>query len=289
MKAPIAILFAIVFLLGSATAAEADHGPNPCDGRVTTDCGGVSASGEQGEFHGLIAVTGLDAVFEMSSHSGTKAGCGDCEWTLIAACPSNDPTDPGGATLCPGAVNAPTCRRGVLERLYLSDADTEYRLVETLCFHKANHVVPIGEIALVDVQRYLRDVTPPDLVIRTQPRLATLAGLTTRFQATTPARLHPAQFGGGEITETITIAPIRSDWRWGDGDATGWVETAPMQTHRYISAGIEHGGLTTRWGATYTITFEGATFGPYDATGQLTRVQPFRLPVHTSTPHLTSQ
>jgi hypothetical protein len=270
-------------LLGMSDHAHAGG----CINRNAT-CG-VAAHAQEGEFQGLIAVTGIPAVFETSSHSGTKAGCGDCEWTLIAACPSNDPTNPSGATLCPGAVNAPTCRRGVLERLYLSDADTEYRLVDTLCFRKANHVVPIGVIALGDVQRYLHDVTPPDLVIQTQPRVATLAGLPTMFSAAPPTTLRPAPFGGGEVTETITIAPIRSNWRWGDGDATGWVPTAPTQTHRYIAGGIEHGGLTTQWGATYTITFEGATFGPYDANGQLTKQQLFRLPVHTSTPHLISQ
>jgi hypothetical protein len=268
----------------SSASALGDRG---CGGILGTHCGAQSDP-NKGEFQGLIAVSGIPTVFEISTHSGTKAGCGDCEWTLIAACPSNDPTNPGGATLCPGAVNAPTCRRGVLERLYLSDADTEYRLVTTLCFHKTNRVIPVGVIAFADVRNYLRDVTPPGLVIHTQPRVATLAGLPTKFRATAPAALRPAPFGGGGITETITIAPVRSNWRWGDGDATGWVATAPTQTHRYIAGGIEHGGLTTQWGATYTITFEGATFGPYAANGRLTRQQAFRLPVHTSTPHLTS-
>jgi hypothetical protein len=274
--------------MAGAPPAVAGNDPPPCGGRVTTDCGGVQANGQQGEFHGLIAVTGLPAVFDTSSHSGTKPGCGDCEWTLIAACPTNDPHDPTGATLCPGATNAPSCRRGVLERLFLSDADVAYQFVETLCMRKANHVVPVGQIALGDVQRYLHDVTPPDLVISTQPRVATLAGLRTLFQAKPPEALRPAPFGGGEVTETITIAPIRSNWSWGDGDATGWVATSPTQTHRYVSGGVEHGGLTTQWGATYTISFEGATFGPYDATGRLTKQQAFRLPVHTSTPHLVS-
>jgi hypothetical protein len=288
MRAITILLLAAYVLFGSASMASASRGA-PCDGRVTPDCGGVTADPQQGEFQGLIAVTGIPSVFETASHSGTKAGCGDCEWTLIVACPTNNPGDPGGARSCKEAVNAPTCRRGVLERLYLSDADTTFRLVDTLCLHKTNRVVPIGVIALGDVRRYLHDVVPPDLVIQTQPRVATLAGLPTMFSATTPATLRPTPFGGGEITETITIAPIRSNWRWGDGDATGWVATAPTQTHRYIAGGIEHGGLTTQWGATYTITFEGATFGPYDANGRLTKQQAFRLPVHTSTPHLTSQ
>jgi hypothetical protein len=250
---------------------------------------GVTADPHQGDFHGLIAVTGIPWVLRKSAHSGTKAGCGDCEWTLIAACPRNDPTDPGAARLCRQATNAATCRHGVLERLYLSDADADYRLIATLCMRGTNDVVPIGDRARADVTRYLRNVTPPDLVISTRPRLATLAGLSTRFQARTPTRLRPAPFGDGEITETITIAPLRSDWRWGDGDSSGWVATTPTQSHRYLAGGVERGGLTTRWGATYTITFEGVTLGPYDAVGRLTRQQSFRLPVHTSTPHLVSQ
>ncbi len=243
----------------------------------------------QGDFHGLIAITGIPSVFQDAAHAGTKPACGDCEWTLIAACPKNDPADPGAARLCTAATNAATCRRGVLERLYLSDADVDYQLVATLCMHKANQVIAIGDRARADVANYLRDVTPPDLVIDTRPRLSTLAGLLTKFRAHLPAQLRPAPFGGGGITETITIAPIQSNWSWGDGDATGWVTTTATRTHRYIAGGDEHGSLTTRWGATYTITFEGVTLGPYDAVGQLTRQQAFVLPVHTSTPHLVSQ
>jgi hypothetical protein len=282
------IIVAITLILSFVAFHPLRANAEPCHGAFATDCG-VKTDPQQGDFRGMIAITGMPAVFETTSHAGTKAGCGDCEWTLIAACPSNDPSNPGHATLCQGAVNAPTCRRGVLERLYLSDADTEYRLVDTLCLQKTNRVIPVGNIAFGDVLRYLRDVTPPNLVITTQPRQATLAGLPTRFRAAPPARLRPTPFGSGEVTETITIAPIRSNWRWGDGDATGWVATAPTQTHRYLAGGVEHGGLTTQWGATYTITFEGVTLGPYDATGRLSRQQGFRLPVHISTPHLTSQ
>lgn len=289
MKAlAIALLTVSIAVLGLQISASA-AGAGPCVGRVTTNCGGVHARGQQGDFHGLIAVTGIPAVFQTSAHAGTKPGCGDCEWTLIAACPTNDPADSGHARLCTEATNARTCRRGVLERLYLSDADADYRLVATLCMHNTNRVVPIGDRARADVARYLKDVTPPDLVISTRPRGSTLAGLPTRFRATTPAQLRPTPFGDGVITETIRIAPTRNDWTWGDGGTTGWVATAPIQVHRYLAGGVARGGLTTRWGATYTITFQGITLGPYDADGQLTRRQAFGLPVRTSTPHLVSR
>jgi hypothetical protein len=169
----VAVTFLIAFVASTSMALAAPL-DGPCGTFENSDCG-VSSNAQEGQFHGLIAITGMPSVFETTSHSGTKAGCGDCEWTLIAACPSNDPGNPGHATLCQGAINAPTCRRGVLERLYLSDADTQYRLVDTLCLKKTNRVIPIGNIAFGDVQRYLRDVTPPDLVITTQPRQATLS------------------------------------------------------------------------------------------------------------------
>jgi hypothetical protein len=280
--------FALLVILVSWSSGASASPKVDCGSFDTSTCG-VTADPHEGQFHGLIAVSGVPSVLELSARSGTKAGCGDCEWTLIAACPENNPGDPGAAKVCAGAIDAPTWRGGVLERLYLSDADIEYRLMDTLCLHPADTVIGIGDRAAADVQRYLRDVTPPDLVIDTHPHAATLAGLPTRFHASTPVALHPTPFGTGQITETITITPIRSTWSFGDTTHTGWVPTDAVQTHRYLTGGVDRGGLITRWGATYTITFDTATYGPYDAVGQLTRQQGFTLPVHTASPHLTSQ
>jgi hypothetical protein len=100
--------------------------------------------------------------------------------------------------------------------------------------------------------------------------------------------LKPAPFGGPDITETITIAPSQADWRWGDASISGWTPAKTTLTHSYIKGGVAHGRLATKWGATYTITYQGQVFGPYDATGQLTKQQTFTLPVDTSTPTLVS-
>ena len=131
-------------------------------------------------------------------------------------------------------------------------------------------------------------VIPPDLDISTKPTAATLAGLATYFTARTPATLRPAPFGDGEITETITMAPSQTDWRWGDGSASGWATAAATVSHSYVHGGNAAVDLTARWGATYTITYQGETYGPYNAVGQLTKQQTLALPVRTSTPTLVS-
>ncbi|HWB66413.1 MAG TPA: hypothetical protein VG708_06260, partial [Mycobacteriales bacterium] len=138
-----------------------------------------------------------------------------------------------------------------------------------------------------DVAKYLKDVTPPDLVISTRPRDGTLAGLPTWFAAHAPSRLRPTPFGSGQITETITIHPMRSKWQFGDGTAVTRTATATAR-HTYLRGGHRRGRLTTRWGATYTISYAGGSYGPYHATGTLVRRQRFSMPVHTSRPVLVS-
>jgi hypothetical protein len=129
---------------------------------------------------------------------------------------------------------------------------------------------------------------PPDLIVATRPRAATLAGLPTYFRARPPASLRPAPFGGPDITETITIAATRADWRWGDGSASGWTSAGSTHRHSYLHGGTAPGRLRTRWDATYTITYAGQTFGPYHAKGHLMKRQTFTLPVRTSSPTLVS-
>lgn len=43
-----------------------------------------------------------------------------------------------------------------------------------------------------------------------------------------------------------------------------------------------------RWGATYTVSYDGQTFGPYDATGRLSERETFLEHVATSSPVLVS-
>jgi hypothetical protein len=97
------------------------------------------------------------------------------------------------------------------------------------------------------------------------------------------------RFGGTGVTETITIAPLRASWAWGDGDRSGWVAIGRMVRHSYLHGGMAAVQLTVRWGATYLIGYDGAAFGPYDADGRLTKAQELRLPVRTSSPVLVSR
>jgi hypothetical protein len=85
------------------------------------------------------------------------------------------------------------------------------------------------------------------------------------------------------------VAPRITDWRWGDGSASGWASTTAVATHAYSRGGTDNVRLTTRWGATYTITYEGRIYGPYAATGQLTKQQTLGLAVDTSSPTLVSR
>jgi hypothetical protein len=113
--------------------------------------------------------------------------------------------------------------------------------------------------------------------------------LPTYFRARRPGGLAPVPFGGPEITETITIAPVRAAWQWGDSGSSGWVPASRTLRHTYGRGTVAHGRLIVEWAATYTITYGGATYGPFDATGRITNAQPFRLPVRTSSPVLVSR
>jgi hypothetical protein len=277
----VAIMAAVCLPASAARAAK-------CGGFNSGSCG-VGSNPIAGDFHGVIAVHNVPWVLELSSHAGSKAGCADCSWTVLLDCHTQSASNPGPAQDCTGANNSANCHRPQLryQLLLSTDAVTD-ELVGTLCLGGGVDPIPLGDHAAGDVRRYLRDVTPPNLAISTKPKAAALAGLATFFTARSP-ELRPAPFGDGEITETITIAPIRSDWRWGDGSRSGWTAAATTVTHTYLSGGSDAVRLSTRWGATYTITFEGQTVGPYDAVGQLTKEQRISLAVLTSTPTLVSR
>jgi hypothetical protein len=237
----------------------------------------------------LIAVRGAPWVFDLAGHGGTTAGCGDCTWSTVLACHTASPTNPGGPVDCAAANIAAGCPKGQLSfRLYLTTDTATDTFEGLLCLGGTRQIIPISDQAKGDVERYLKDVVPPNLEIATKPAAATLAGLATYFAARPPATLAPAPFGGPEITETITIAPIQSDWRWGDGTASGWAAATSSLIHFYAHGGNALVALTTRWGATYTIIYQGQTFGPYNAVGQLTKRQTLTMPVRTSSPTLVS-
>jgi hypothetical protein len=266
-----------------------------CGDILTSQCG-VASDPDSGDFHGLIMVNGQPGVLETAAGAGTQPGCGDCVWTIVLACVFSHPDDPDTEHPCTGSLRARLCEPGQsLFRLYLSTAAVTNRLVDAICLGGIDDVIPVGDIAAADVERYLQDVVPPDLVISVQPPNGVLAGLPAYFRVRPPDSLAPVPFGGPEITETITIAPADFTWHWGDGTADLVTDDpgAPYPdgkvTHTYLTAGDVDGLLTTRWGATYTITVAGATYGPYDATGgPVARDQPFALTVTAAHSHLVS-
>lgn len=284
------LLAALGCCVGTTLVAAAAGGD--CGQRAQA-CGGVTAEEGAGEFRGVITVAGHPEVLEAALHSGSQ-DCADCEWTLLPACPRNPATRATDTTMCGGAGEAPRCEAqgAVLFRLFLSTATTPPRQVDLLCLGgKEPTVVPVTQLAATDVANYLKDVHPPDLTMTIDPGSGVPAGLPTYFQVRPPAGLQPVPFGGGQVTETITIKPAEYDWAWGDGADSGWITDAGGRypngtlTHTYVHAGRITGTLTTRWSATYTIHVGGATLGPYDATGTVTHQQPFRTKVfaaHTS-------
>jgi hypothetical protein len=270
-----------------AHAADAAGGTN-CPGPWTKRCG-VGTNPDAGYFHGLIAVKGDPWVLNDAARSGTKPGCGDCTWTIVVACPDQSPGNPGSTHHCVTAGGAPQCRPGqLLYRVYLTTHAVTDSLQGVICLGDGQDPIPIGTDAAADVARYMKNVIPPDDVIATIPNDATLAGLSTRFRAHPPGSLRPVPFGGPDLTESITIAPATSRWTWGPGETSGWSVTGRTVRHVFDRGGVDHGTLATRWRATYTLSFGGRTFGPYDAVGRVTKEQSFTLPVRTSSPVLVS-
>lgn len=287
------LLASTMFVLcGVAQVANAD---THC-GDLTTSLCGVTSEPAKGDFHGLIMVRDQPDVLDRAASAGTTAGCGDCVWEIILACPGTVPGDPKDGVSCGAASNAPRCRPGQqVYRLYLTTTATANQFEGPLCLGRITDVIPVGNIAAADVDRYLRDVVPPALTVTTSPPNGTLAGLPTYFAVRPPTTLKPAPFGGAAVRETITLTPSAYAYQWGDGSTTDWTTDAGdlyprgTLTHRYTRGGLADGSITTRWGGTYTITVAGRTFGPYDAVGTVTHRQAFTLPVFTARSQLVSR
>jgi hypothetical protein len=205
---------------------------------------------------------------------------------VALACPTSSPTDPSA---CGGDGNPLTCATGqLLYRLYLTDAAVTDEVVGELCLGGPSRLIPIGDQAMADVSRYLATATPPRLTLAIRPAGLTLAGLPTELRLRPPVGLHPTEFGGPEVTEAITLHVESTQWSFGDGSTAARQTGDPAVTHRYLAAGTDQIRLTVRWGATYLVGYAGQTFGPYDATGQLTAVQVRAERVGTSSPVLVS-
>jgi hypothetical protein len=266
-----------------------------CGSLLTSQCGVIGES-TKGDFHGLIMVPGEPGLLDAALHASSQAGCGDCVWTVILACPLNSPNDPNNQQPCVGTTQGTTCPKGQQPyRVYLTTSTVNNRLVDVICLGGVKDVIDITDRAATDVQNYLKNVMPPDLVLTTQPPRGALAGLPAYFMVRPPAQLRPHALGSGLVRERITIRPAHFDWSWGDGSADLVTDDpgAPYPqgrvTHVYRSAGDVRGTLTTQWAATYTVTADGRTFGPFPAIGgTVPHAQTFALTVDTAHSHLVS-
>jgi hypothetical protein len=286
------ILVAILLVLGFETGASASD--PPCVTRAGNGCGGVSSDQASGDFKGIIMVPGDDGILDIAMNSGSQPGCGDCVWTLVIACVHDSPDNPHNQVPCNGAGQSQKCGNGqTLYRVFLATDTEANHLVDTVCLGGPNDVVAVSNVAANDVDRYLKDVVPPTMRIGTQPPSNSLAGVPTYFRVTSPNPA-PQQFGGPAVTETITITPATYTWEWGDGSPAlqtkdpGGTYPDGHVAHTYVHAAHISGTLTTEWSATYTITAAGRTLGPFNATGTVTRPQPFTLTVDRARSHLVS-
>jgi hypothetical protein len=286
----IVALLAVLGALAIGGAIAIADSPGDC-GVIDDGSCGVQTDQGAGRFHGLIAVTGEPWVLDTAAGSGTQAGCGDCRWSIVLACPDESLDDPSTLTACALALDSPACGpRQLLYRLYLSTRAVTDAVEGNICLGGAHRVVPVGDTALADVAKYLKNVRPPEQRVDTRPRRAGLAGLPTRFAARPARVLRPQRFGGPTVTETITITPRRICWHYGDGGSSGWLSSRRIVRHTYRHGRVMHGWLATRWTATYTVTYGGRTFGPFPGRGGgLSMTQPFRYPVRTTTPVLVSR
>jgi hypothetical protein len=253
---------------------------------VTVTCG-VSPDPPDGYFHGLIGVTGQDWVLDLGSRSGSSPGCGDCVWTIALDCPQTNPEQPDDTPGCAGMAGA-QCPPGASPfRLYLTTATVTNEAVGDICLGGDLQIVLVGEDARSDVERYVDEIAPPDLLIHRRPHGPTLTGLTTFFAAAVPTDgVGPVSFGGSTVSEAITLVPEQVVWGFGDGASSGWLPVTSVAAHRYLHDGVLDGRLTTRWSATYTATFEGRTVGPFQADGVIDHAQRFVVPVESSRPVL---
>ncbi|HWC33268.1 MAG TPA: hypothetical protein VG650_00450 [Mycobacteriales bacterium] len=286
LAAAIVVASVLVVTAGhSSPSAAAGCGDLP----ISVDCG-AGSDPTAGYFHGVIGVTGQGWVLDLASHAGSSPGCGDCVWTISLNCPESAPFQPDPAG-CNGMQAGVQCPPEALPfRLFLTTTTVTNEVVGTICLGGSYRVVLVGEDAEADVDRYLNDVAPPDLTIRRRPHGPTLTGLPTYFAAAVPAgAVGPFGFGDTTVSEDITLVPEDLDWDWGDGANSGWVPALSTVAHRYLRGGAIPGTLTTRWGATYTATFEGRTVGPFTAAGTLDHPQPFAVPVEESSPVLVAR
>lgn len=249
------LLVGIVVTSSCASPAWADH---ECDG-VYCDVGGDD-SAIVGQ--GALLIPGASDV-GVRAASSASLDCPDCEWKLVIACPSGDPTDPNDQ-LCIGAsVNCPPDRYRFIVNFRRPPAP--FSRVGEVCL--GGGVEPLSPDA---VGRAVRDRFVEILPAARpgyQPPNGTLVNLPTIFMAGQPSEIGPESLSllGFDI---VLTADAGWTWTFEPGvsqafDVPGGRYPNQDVTYTYEQPGPRSVSVTTTW----TGEFTADGLGPFPVAG----------------------
>jgi hypothetical protein len=269
VKSPLAVLIAVVAgaVLSTPNAARAEE----CSIVHAQACAAATAK----QFRGAIIVPGSEAANRAVARNG---GCDGCDWTLVVDCDLNE-HDSDSFVHCSPAK----CPDGTTFRIYLQrpdDANPAY--VDSICLTATRRIVTAADLAS-DMDRYLKDLRPPEATIAVQPAERAVTGLPAYFAAggdTTGTATLDVTTAAGPVRLDMDIAASRYVWTFGDGARC---ETAspggsydggePTErcddrvAHVYDAARTATVMLTARWSGTYTFDVGYGPVGPLDIPG----------------------
>lgn len=264
-----AAIAGIALMGAAASPATAEE---PCSAaNFMTGC--VSPTARQ--FRGAIIVPGSEAANRAVARNG---GCDDCDWTLVVDCDLNE-YDSDSFVHC----NPADCPDGTTFRIYLqrpTDANPAY--VDSICLTATRRIVTAADLA-TDMDRYLKDLRPPEATITVQPAERAVTGLPAFFAAggaTTDAATLDVVTAAGPARLEMDIAASRYVWTFGDGarcettsPGGGYDGGDPVErcddriAHVYDSARAATVTLAARWSGTYTFDVGYGPVGPLPIPG----------------------
>lgn len=259
----------LTFIAAASLPAVAAYAEDPCLGDLK-GCGATVINETKGSFQGAIIVPGSEAANRAVARNG---GCEGCDWTLVVDCDLNEHDSDTFVTCNPAA-----CPDGTTYRIYLqrpTDANPAY--VDSVCLSATRRIVTAADLD-ADMERYLKDLRPPEATIAVQPAERAVTGLATYFAATGP------ETGDATLNVTTAAGPatlrmdiVASRYAWTFGDGTRCETTSPggrydggpatercddRVAHVYAAARDATVTLTATWGGTYTFDVGYGPVGP---------------------------
>lgn len=239
------------------------------------ECTSGTVAATESRFRGAIIVPGSEAANRAVARNG---GCEGCDWTLVVDCDLNE-HDSDSFVHC----NPAECLDGTTFRIYLqrpTDANPAY--VDSICLSATRRIVTAADLA-DDMDRYLKDLRPPEATITVQPAERAVTGLPAYFTAGGPAAdtaTLDVTTAAGPARLRMDIAASRYVWTFGDGarcdttspggtyDGGDPVERCDHRVaHVYDAARTATVTLTARWSGTYTFDVGYGPVGPLDIPG----------------------